>query len=74
MIQATHPDVVLLDVHLPGGGGGHTVITELADRQLPTRFLALSVSDAADDVIAVVQPEHTDTSPRPSPSTSWSTQ
>lgn len=54
VIQATQPDVVLLDVHLPGGGG-HTVITELADRQLPTRFLALSVSDAADDVIAVVR-------------------
>ena len=55
VIRATKPDVVLLDVHLPGGGGGHTVITGLADDQLPTRFLALSVSDAADDVIAVVR-------------------
>ena len=54
MIRATKPDVVLLDVHLPGGGG-HTVITGLADEQLSTRFLALSVSDAADDVIAVVR-------------------
>ncbi len=52
--RATRPDVVLLDVHLPGGGG-HTVITAFADRQLATRFLALSVSDAADDVIAVVR-------------------
>jgi len=54
VIRATEPDVVLLDVHLPGGGG-QTVITGLADEQLSTRFLALSVSDAADDVIAVVR-------------------
>jgi len=54
VILATMPDVVLLDVHLPGGGG-HTVITELVNSQLAARFLALSVSDAADDVIAVVR-------------------
>jgi len=54
VIQTARPDVVLLDVHLPGGGG-HTVITGLADQQLATRFLALSVSDDADDVIAVVR-------------------
>jgi DNA-binding NarL/FixJ family response regulator len=48
------PDVVLLDVHLPGGGG-----TEVLRRVLPkapeTKFLALSVSDAAEDVIAVIR-------------------
>jgi DNA-binding NarL/FixJ family response regulator len=46
------PDVVLLDVHLPGGGG-----VEVLRQVLPseTRFLALSVSDAAEDVIGVVR-------------------
>jgi DNA-binding NarL/FixJ family response regulator len=48
------PDVVLLDVHMPGGGGVE-VIRQVA-RQRPTqRFLALSVSDAPDDVIAVIR-------------------
>jgi DNA-binding NarL/FixJ family response regulator len=54
VIRATTPDVVLLDVHLPGGGG-HTVITAVRDDPTPPRFLALSVSDAVDDVIAVVR-------------------
>jgi DNA-binding NarL/FixJ family response regulator len=54
VIRATTPDVVLLDVHLPGGGG-HAVISSLRDDDLPTRYLALSVSDAAEDVIAVVR-------------------
>lgn len=54
VIAETEPDVVLLDVHLPGGGG-HTVVAAIADLGLPTRFLALSVSDAAEDVIAVVR-------------------
>ena len=54
VIRASRPDVVLLDVHLPGGGG-HTVITALRDDAAPPRFLALSVSDAAEDVIAVVR-------------------
>jgi DNA-binding NarL/FixJ family response regulator len=54
VIRTTTPDVVLLDVHLPGGGG-HAVISALRDDDLPTRFLALSVSDAAEDVIAVVR-------------------
>ena len=54
MIRATAPDVVLLDVHLPGGGG-HTVITAVRGDPSPPRFLALSVSDAAEDVIAVVR-------------------
>jgi DNA-binding NarL/FixJ family response regulator len=54
IIAAMRPDVVLLDVHLPGGGG-----VEVLKRCLPklpdVRFLALSVSDAAEDVIAVIR-------------------
>jgi DNA-binding NarL/FixJ family response regulator len=53
-IRATTPDVVLLDVHLPGGGG-QRVITALHDDPAAPRFLALSVSDSAEDVIAVVR-------------------
>jgi DNA-binding NarL/FixJ family response regulator len=53
-IVETRPDVVLLDVHLPGGDGG-TVIERCAPQVPETRFLALSVSDAAEDVIAVVR-------------------
>ncbi len=48
------PDVVLLDVHLPGGGGGE-VIKQVGTRAPGTRFLALSVSDAAEDVIGVIR-------------------
>jgi DNA-binding NarL/FixJ family response regulator len=54
VVRRTHPDVVLLDVHLPGGGG-RSVIDGVAGDKLATRFLALSVSDAAEDVIAVVR-------------------
>src|SRR3954463_15915087 len=52
VIKATGPEVVLLDVHLPGGGG-----VEVLRQVLPsdTKFLALSVSDAAEDVIGVVR-------------------
>jgi DNA-binding NarL/FixJ family response regulator len=53
-IGATHPDVVLLDVHLPDGSG-EAVIRTVADRAPDTHFLALSVSDAAEDVIAVIR-------------------
>jgi DNA-binding NarL/FixJ family response regulator len=52
-IRATRPDVALLDVHLPGGGG--VAVLEVVTRELPdVRFLALSVSDAPADVIAVI--------------------
>ncbi|WP_441245707.1 LuxR C-terminal-related transcriptional regulator [Kitasatospora sp. McL0602] len=57
VVAETRPDVVLLDVHLPGGGG-----VEVLRRSAPlmsdpagVRFLALSVSDAAEDVIGVIR-------------------
>ena len=53
-ILETVPDVVLLDVHLPGGGGAE-VLRQVSVRQPEIRFLALSVSDAPDDVIAVIR-------------------
>lgn len=53
VITAELPDVVLLDVHLPGGDGG-AVLSACADLE-GVRFLALSVSDAEDDVIALVR-------------------
>ena len=53
-IRATKPDVVLLDVHMPGGGA-HTVLGALRGEVPDTRYLALSVSDAPEDVIAVVR-------------------
>lgn len=53
-IAATDPQVVLLDVHMPDGGG-ITVIEESLKNQTPARFLALSVSDAAEDVISVIR-------------------
>ena len=54
MLRATPTDVVLLDVHLPGGGG-QAVLAAMRDVADGPRFLALSVSDAAEDVIAVVR-------------------
>ncbi|MFY0408674.1 response regulator, partial [Solicola sp. PLA-1-18] len=48
------PDVVLLDVHMPGGGGTE-VIKQVSARHPEVRFLALSVSDAAEDVIGVIR-------------------
>jgi DNA-binding NarL/FixJ family response regulator len=48
------PDVVLLDVHLPGGGG-QLVVTALKAEHPEVRFLALSASDAPEDVIAVIR-------------------
>ena len=53
-IAETRPDVVLLDVHRPDGGGVE-VIRRIAPERPEVRFLALSVSDAAEDVIAVIR-------------------
>jgi DNA-binding NarL/FixJ family response regulator len=54
LILDTSPDVVLLDVHMPDGGGVE-VIRRVAPQRPDTRFLALSVSDDAEDVIAVIR-------------------
>ena len=54
VINAEKPDVVLLDVHMPGGGGAE-VIRGVHATLPAVRFLALSVSDAAEDVIGVVR-------------------
>jgi RNA polymerase sigma factor (sigma-70 family) len=53
-ISVTEPDVVLVDVHMPGGGGA--AVVEAVGRTHPDiKFLALSASDAAEDVIAVIR-------------------
>ena len=54
LVVAEHPDVVLLDVHMPDGGGV-AVIRGAADEAPDTLFLALSASDAAEDVIATIR-------------------
>ena len=56
-IRAHRPAVVLLDVHLPGGvgGGGAEVLAGCRDLLGSTRFLALSVSDSAEDVVTVIR-------------------
>ncbi|WP_037605628.1 LuxR C-terminal-related transcriptional regulator [Streptacidiphilus rugosus] len=53
VVTSTRPDVVLLDVHLPGGGGVE-VLRRCASLE-GVKFLALSVSDAAEDVIGVIR-------------------
>ena len=54
VILASRPDVVLLDVHLPGGGGVE-VLRRVHATNPDQKFLALSVSDAAEDVIGVIR-------------------
>jgi DNA-binding NarL/FixJ family response regulator len=54
VIVEAEPDVVLLDVQMPGGGGVE-VIRQVAVKRPVQRFLALSVSDAAEDVIAIIR-------------------
>jgi DNA-binding NarL/FixJ family response regulator len=54
LIGERQPDVVLLDVHLPGGGG-QRVVEAVKTEHPAVRFLALSVSDAPEDVIAVIR-------------------
>jgi RNA polymerase sigma factor (sigma-70 family) len=54
LIAELLPDVVLLDVHLPGGGG-QAVIQAIKSAHPQVRFLALSASDAPEDVIAVIR-------------------
>ena len=53
-ILGSRPDVVLLDVHLPGGGG-RAVLEAVLAVMPEVRFLAISVSDAAEDVISVIR-------------------
>jgi DNA-binding NarL/FixJ family response regulator len=53
-IRAAEPEVVLLDVHLPSGGG-RAILDALRPELPDVRFLAVSVSDAAEDVIAVIR-------------------
>ncbi|HVV58215.1 MAG TPA: response regulator transcription factor [Gaiellaceae bacterium] len=54
LIRDLDPEVVLLDVHL-GDGGGEAVIAAIAPERPGVKFLALSVSDAAEDVIGVIR-------------------
>ena len=54
VIERVLPDVVLLDVHLPGGGG-QAVIAAVKQEHPEVKFLALSASDAPEDVIAVIR-------------------
>jgi len=53
-ITASEPDVVLLDVHMPDGGG-RAVLDAMRRSHPQVRFLALSVSDAAEDVIGLIR-------------------
>jgi DNA-binding NarL/FixJ family response regulator len=54
-IRELEPEVVLLDVHMPDGGGVEVIRRSAAELERPPLFLALSVSDAAEDVIAVIR-------------------
>lgn len=54
-VTALTPDVVLLDVHMPGGNGGGGAEVASTCRDSATKFLALSVSDSPEDVVAVIR-------------------
>jgi DNA-binding NarL/FixJ family response regulator len=54
LVIEAEPDVVVLDVQMPGGGGVE-VIRQVSERRPAQRFLALSVSDAPEDVIAIIR-------------------
>lgn len=54
-ITRTRPDVVLLDVHMPDGGGLGVMRGVLEGASTSAKFLALSVSDAAEDVISLIR-------------------
>ncbi|MDO5722580.1 MAG: response regulator transcription factor [Actinomycetaceae bacterium] len=54
-IHQLKPDVALLDVHMPGGNGGGGAEVAANCRNTPTQFLALSVSDSPEDVVAVIR-------------------
>lgn len=54
-IARTRPDVVLLDVHMPDGGGLGVMRGVLEGASTSAKFLALSVSDAAEDVISLIR-------------------
>ena len=54
LIRERDPDVVLVDVHMPAGGGAR-VIRDVLTTHPDKRFLALSVSDSPDDVIATIR-------------------
>ena len=54
-VNTLQPQVALLDVHLPGGRGGGVAEVAKAGAGSATKFLALSVSDAAEDVVAVIR-------------------
>jgi DNA-binding NarL/FixJ family response regulator len=53
-IRELRPDVVLVDVHMPGGGG-ISIVTNVLQTNPEINFLALSVSDAPEDVIAMIR-------------------
>jgi DNA-binding NarL/FixJ family response regulator len=55
LVASAQPDVVLLDVHMPDGGGVEVLRRVAQAGPTATRFLALSVSDAPEDVIAVIR-------------------
>ena len=66
LVLREQPDVVLLDVRMPGGGGPHAA-REISKRSPHTKIVALSAHDDADTVIGMIAPAPTGTSPRATP-------